>query len=176
MFCCFKFPSFFQANIVTSLFQSVSAAWEDLQEVGFKYSAYEIHCASTNVSIPYLFGESLHLKFIKYKYSLPKYIIGAFGTTLIGLNLFSFSSGAAFQWKRSPGKEGSHFNPYSNLFAPSERKAVLTSTVCWTIMVLLLAYSSFVAGPAQVLKLYGVPYLVSYIWSVFIHLNSVTML
>ncbi|KAF5744497.1 Fatty acid desaturase 8 isoform 2 [Tripterygium wilfordii] len=29
---------------------------------------------------------------------------------------------------RSPGKEGSHFNPKSSLFAPNERAAVLTST------------------------------------------------
>ncbi|KAE9463589.1 hypothetical protein C3L33_04492, partial [Rhododendron williamsianum] len=34
-----------------------------------------------------------------------------------------------YLWKRSPGKKGSHFNPYSDLFAPSERIDVLTSTV-----------------------------------------------
>lgn len=65
------------------------------------------------------------------------------------------------QWKRSPGKKGSHFNPYSDLFAPSERIDVLTSTVCWFIMVAVLVYLSLVVGPAQMLVLYGLPYLVS---------------
>lgn len=75
---------------------------------------------------------------------------------------FDFLLPFEFQWRRSPGKEGSHFNPYSKLFAHSERKAVLTSTVCWSIMVLLLIYSSYVFDPVQVLKIHGVPYLVSH--------------
>ncbi|KAJ9146809.1 hypothetical protein P3X46_029034 [Hevea brasiliensis] len=73
-----------------------------------------------------------------------------------------------YLWTRSPGKEGSHFNPYSNLFAPEERRAVSTSTVCWTIMVLLLLYSCFIFGPAQVFKLYGVPYLIFVMWLDFV--------
>ncbi|KAG5088160.1 hypothetical protein JHK86_000772 [Glycine max] len=32
-------------------------------------------------------------------------------------------------WSRSPGKEGSHFNPYIKLFSPGERRDVLTSTL-----------------------------------------------
>ncbi|KAH9701746.1 Acyl-lipid omega-3 desaturase (cytochrome b5) endoplasmic reticulum [Citrus sinensis] len=31
----------------------------------------------------------------------------------------------AYLWYRSPGKDGSHFNPYSSLFSPGERKAVI---------------------------------------------------
>ncbi|KAF9665613.1 hypothetical protein SADUNF_Sadunf16G0141300 [Salix dunnii] len=54
------------------------------------------------------------------------------------------------------------------LFAPSERKAVLTSTVCWSIMVLLLIYSSFVFDPVQVLKIHGVPYLIFVMWLDFV--------
>ncbi|CAK7331184.1 unnamed protein product [Dovyalis caffra] len=73
-----------------------------------------------------------------------------------------------YLWSRSPGKEGSHFNPYSKLFGPNERKAVLTSTVCWTLMVFLLIYLSFVFGPVQVLKLYGVPYLIFIMWLDFV--------
>ncbi|KAF2291653.1 hypothetical protein GH714_027879 [Hevea brasiliensis] len=73
-----------------------------------------------------------------------------------------------YLWTRSPGKEGSHFNPYSNLFASEERRAVSTSTVCWTIMVLLLLYSCFIFGPAQVFKLYGVPYLIFVMWLDFV--------
>ncbi|KAJ4827778.1 fatty acid desaturase (DSD1) [Turnera subulata] len=73
-----------------------------------------------------------------------------------------------YLWTRSPGKEGSHFNPYSKLFAPHERKAILTSTVCWTMMVLLLLYSCFLYGPAQVLKFYGVPYVTFVMWLDFV--------
>ncbi|KAB5520408.1 hypothetical protein DKX38_024727 [Salix brachista] len=73
-----------------------------------------------------------------------------------------------YLWRRSPGKEGSHFNPYSKLFAPSERKAVLTSTICWSIMVLLLIYSSLVFDPVQVLKIHGVPYLIFVMWLDFV--------
>ena len=63
-----------------------------------------------------------------------------------------------FQMWRSPGKEGSHFNPYSDIFAPNERKDIVISTSCWTLMAVLLVYLSFVFGPTQIFKLYGVPY------------------
>ncbi|KAJ8749739.1 hypothetical protein K2173_012290 [Erythroxylum novogranatense] len=69
-----------------------------------------------------------------------------------------------YLWTRSPGKKGSHFSPYSDLFAPNERKSVLISTAFWTITLLLLVSSSFVVGPAQVLRLYGIPYLVFVTW------------
>lgn len=69
-----------------------------------------------------------------------------------------------FQWNRSPGKEGSHFNPNSNLFSPSERKDVITSTLCWAIMLSVLLYFSLTMGPLFMFKLYGVPYLVISLW------------
>lgn len=69
------------------------------------------------------------------------------------------------QWSRSPGKTGSHFDPNSDLFVPTERKDVITSTVCWTAMAALLVGLGFVMGPIQLLKLYGVPYWVSSIFS-----------
>ncbi|KAK8316905.1 hypothetical protein V6Z12_A13G074300 [Gossypium hirsutum] len=64
-----------------------------------------------------------------------------------------------YLWFRSPGKEGSHFNPYSNLFSPQERKLVMISNACWSPMVIILAYVSFTVGPSHVFKLYGIPYL-----------------
>ncbi|WCJ29167.1 fatty acid desaturase 3 [Euphorbia peplus] len=73
-----------------------------------------------------------------------------------------------YLWWRSPGKEGSHFNPYSDLFTPSERTAVLTSTACWTIMLLSLLQSSFLFGPLTVLKVYGVPYIIFVMWLDFV--------
>ncbi|XVF46761.1 hypothetical protein PTKIN_Ptkin03bG0054400 [Pterospermum kingtungense] len=69
-----------------------------------------------------------------------------------------------YLWHRSPGKEGSHFNPYSNLFTPQERKLVMTSTACWAAMAILLAILSIAIGPIQVFKLYGVPYLIFVVW------------
>ena len=72
------------------------------------------------------------------------------------------------QWNRSPGKTGSHFDPKSDLFIPSEMKDVITSTVCWTAMAALLVGLSFVMGPIQVLKLYGVPYWVNSVFSSFV--------
>lgn len=69
-----------------------------------------------------------------------------------------------YLWGRSPGKTGSHFDPNSDLFVPSEGKDVITSTVCWTAMAALLVGLSFVMGPVQLLKLYGVPYSIFVMW------------
>ncbi|CAL5334010.1 unnamed protein product [Camellia sinensis] len=73
-----------------------------------------------------------------------------------------------YLWSRSPGKKGSHFNPYSELFLPSDRRHVLTSTISWTLMVALLVYLAVVIGLVPVLKLYGVPYLVFVMWLDFV--------
>lgn len=79
------------------------------------------------------------------------------------------------QWNRSPGKTGSHFDPKSDLFVPSERKDVITSTVCWTAMAALLGGLAFVMGPVQLLKLYAVPYWVNLVSLInnYISVNSV---
>ncbi|KAK4489274.1 hypothetical protein RD792_005071 [Penstemon davidsonii] len=73
-----------------------------------------------------------------------------------------------YLWGRSPGKKGSHFHPDSDLFVPNERKDIITSTVCWTTMVALLVGLSFVMGPVQLLKLYGIPYLGFVMWLDFV--------
>ncbi|KAK2640934.1 hypothetical protein Ddye_022697 [Dipteronia dyeriana] len=73
-----------------------------------------------------------------------------------------------YLWYRSPGKEGSHFNPYSSLFPANERKSVVTSTVCWILMAVFLVCLSFVFGPVQIFKLYGVPYLIFVMWLDFV--------
>ncbi|KAK6786011.1 hypothetical protein RDI58_014536 [Solanum bulbocastanum] len=69
---------------------------------------------------------------------------------------------------RSPGKKGSHFNPYSDLFQPNERKCVVTSTLCWTFMVALLFYLHTVIDSLQLLKLYGIPYIIFVMWLDFV--------
>ncbi|XP_077213571.1 omega-3 fatty acid desaturase, chloroplastic-like [Tasmannia lanceolata] len=76
-----------------------------------------------------------------------------------------------YLWGRSPGKKGSHFDPNSDLFLPNEKKGVITSTLCWAAMVVLLVILSCVIGPIQMLKIYCVPYWVYVMW-----LDAVTYL
>ncbi|XP_076896806.1 sn-2 acyl-lipid omega-3 desaturase (ferredoxin), chloroplastic-like [Bidens hawaiensis] len=73
-----------------------------------------------------------------------------------------------YLWNRSPGKSGSHFDPNSDLFVPVEKKDVITSTICWTTMLALLFGLNFVVGPMQMLKLYGIPYLINVMWLDFV--------
>ncbi|CAN6330137.1 unnamed protein product [Urochloa humidicola] len=65
---------------------------------------------------------------------------------------------------RSPGKSGSHFLPSSDLFTPKERGDVMVSTTCWSIMLASLLAMACAFGPIQVLKMYGLPYLVFVMW------------
>jgi len=64
----------------------------------------------------------------------------------------------ALQWKRSPGKEGSHFDPDSDLFTANERGDVQTSAAWWWGMVALLGACTVALGPWAMFKLYMVPY------------------
>ncbi|KAL1805259.1 hypothetical protein ACET3Z_028327 [Daucus carota] len=73
-----------------------------------------------------------------------------------------------YLWIRSPGKKGSHYDPNSDLFVPSERKDVITSTICWTTMASLLVGLCFVVGPIPMLKLYGIPYWIFVMWLDFV--------
>jgi len=66
-----------------------------------------------------------------------------------------------YLFKRSPGKEGNHFHPSSPLFRPSEKWNVITSTICWTLMVVLLGYQ---LGLLWLLKYYLGPYVVFVVW------------
>lgn len=69
-----------------------------------------------------------------------------------------------YLWSRSPGKAGSHFDPNSDLFGPNEKNDIITSTTCWFAMAAVLVGLSFVMGPVQLLKLYGIPYLLNVMW------------
>nr|AWX65625.1 FAD3-2 [Physaria fendleri] len=80
------------------------------------------------------------------------------------LPIFSMLVYPLYLWKRSPGKEGSHFNPNSSLFTPKERNLVITSTTCWCLMLATLIALSYIFGPVSVLKVYGVPYIISVMW------------
>jgi omega-3 fatty acid desaturase (delta-15 desaturase) len=65
------------------------------------------------------------------------------------------------QWKRSPGKEGSHYDPNCDLFTPAERNDILTSNAYLVGMLAILAAVGVTMGPAMLFKLYIVPYIVS---------------
>ncbi|XP_047317350.1 omega-3 fatty acid desaturase, endoplasmic reticulum-like isoform X2 [Impatiens glandulifera] len=65
---------------------------------------------------------------------------------------------------RSPGKSGSHFNPYSDLFHSSERKQIVVSSLCWSLMAAILIASSIIVGFVQMIKVYGVPYMIFVVW------------
>ncbi|XP_062201961.1 fatty acid desaturase DES3-like isoform X1 [Phragmites australis] len=69
-----------------------------------------------------------------------------------------------YLWYRTPGKNGSHFLPSSDLFSPKERSDVVVSTTCWCIMLASLLAMACALGPLQVVKVYGVPYLVFVMW------------
>lgn len=69
-----------------------------------------------------------------------------------------------YLWGRSPGKKGSHFHPDSDLFVPSEKKDIITSTACWSAMVALLAGLTVFMGPAWIIKFYAIPYLIFVMW------------
>lgn len=66
------------------------------------------------------------------------------------------------QWKHSPSKDGSHFDPDCELFSPSEREDVLTSNACLIGMLGILAAAGVALGPGMLVKLYLVPYIVSF--------------
>lgn len=69
-----------------------------------------------------------------------------------------------YLFKRSPGKKGSHFLPGSPLFRPSEKWDVITSTVCWILMVGLLGFLTYQWGFLWLVKYYLGPYIVFVIW------------
>ncbi|CAM9242704.1 unnamed protein product [Ascophyllum nodosum] len=69
-----------------------------------------------------------------------------------------------YLWLRSPGKQGSHFDPKSPLFVPSEKNDVLTSSACYAAMMALLAAATFKFGFLFVAKMYLVPYLINIMW------------
>ncbi|KAI3461663.1 hypothetical protein Pfo_018326 [Paulownia fortunei] len=92
-------------------------------------------------------------KFLRYKIPFP---------------IFAYP---LYLWYRSPGKSGSHFDPYSQLFRPNERKLVMTSTICWAAMLAFLFSLSIIIGPLLLLNLYLIPYLIFVMW-----LDTVTYL
>lgn len=69
-----------------------------------------------------------------------------------------------YLFKRSPGKQGSHFSPSSPLFRPSEKWDILTSTTLWISMVGFLGFLTYQYGWLFLLKYYLGPYVVFVVW------------
>ncbi len=65
---------------------------------------------------------------------------------------------------RSPGRKGSHFMPDSDLFRPSEKWDVITSTTLWSCFVVFLGWLGLQFGLVFLIKFYVMPYLVFIIW------------
>lgn len=72
---------------------------------------------------------------------------------------------------RSPGKDGSHYDPKCDLFRENEAGMVKTSNAfLWGMWAILAAFTATL-GPIAMFKLYFVPYWINVIW-----LDAVTYL
>ncbi|EFJ45013.1 hypothetical protein VOLCADRAFT_76038 [Volvox carteri f. nagariensis] len=69
-----------------------------------------------------------------------------------------------YLWKRSPGKEGSHYDPECDLFTESERNQVLTTNAYLLGMVAVLVACTVKLGPLAMLNLYFLPYWINVVW------------
>ena len=69
-----------------------------------------------------------------------------------------------YLFQRSPGKQGSHFDPECDLFKSGERRMVLTSNAFLAAMAGILTFCTLQLGPLAMFKLYLVPYWVNVVW------------
>jgi len=76
-----------------------------------------------------------------------------------------------YLWARTPPKTGTHFDPSCDLFKPSERNHVLTSTAGYFSMLAFLGFLGTKIGFGLLGALYGIPYLIGSAW-----LSAVTYL
>lgn len=69
-----------------------------------------------------------------------------------------------YLWKRSPGKEGSHYDPSCDLFSAAERNQVLTTNAYLLGMLAILAACTVKLGVPAMFCLYFVPYWIGVMW------------
>lgn len=69
-----------------------------------------------------------------------------------------------YLWKRSPGKEGSHYDPNCDLFTKNEAADVITSNLFLVSMLAILGACTWSLGAMNMLKLYFVPYVINVVW------------
>jgi omega-3 fatty acid desaturase (delta-15 desaturase) len=87
--------------------------------------------------------------------------IARLGRLSFPLPLFAYPF---YLWSRSPGKQGSHYDPDCDLFVPSERKMVQTSNAFLIGMLGLLAACTFKLGVVSMFNLYFMPYWINVVW------------
>lgn len=90
------------------------------------------------------------------------------GRLLYPMPLFAYPF---YLLNRAPGKNGSHYDPESPLFATSEAPLIKTSNAFQMAWIGILAACTFALGPMAMLKLYVLPYWVFVMW-----LDAVTYL
>ena len=69
-----------------------------------------------------------------------------------------------YLFRRTPGKQGSHFLPSSPLFKPSEKWDVITSTICCSLMIGFLGFLTYQYGGMFLIKYYLGPYVIFVMW------------
>ncbi len=84
----------------------------------------------------------------------PQEPLGRLGRLKFPWPLFAFPF---YLWARSPGKTGSHYDPSSDLFQPSERRMVLTSDAFMLGMLGVLAAATAKLGVVAMFNLYLMP-------------------
>jgi omega-3 fatty acid desaturase (delta-15 desaturase) len=77
------------------------------------------------------------------------------------LPLFAYP---VYLFRRSPDRKGSHFLPGSDLFRPSEKWDVLTSTGCLIAFLGFLGVLTYQFGPVFTLQYYVGPYVIFVMW------------
>ncbi|KAG2496135.1 hypothetical protein HYH03_005738 [Edaphochlamys debaryana] len=69
-----------------------------------------------------------------------------------------------YLWKRSPGKDGSHYDPACDLFTPAEKELVETTNAYMLGMLAVLAACTIKLGPLMMFNLYLIPYWINVVW------------
>jgi acyl-lipid omega-3 desaturase len=87
--------------------------------------------------------------------------LGRMGRVLFPFPLFAYPF---YLWKRSPGKEGSHYDPNSDLFTKAEAPLVQTSNAFQLAWFGVLAAVGFAVGPVNLIALYLIPYWMFVVW------------
>lgn len=88
-------------------------------------------------------------------------IFSRLGRLLFPIPLFAYPF---YLFNRSPGKNGSHFDPKSDLFVESEGGLIKTSNAFQIGFIGILAACAVALGPLAVFNLYVVPYWMFVVW------------
>jgi omega-3 fatty acid desaturase (delta-15 desaturase) len=88
-------------------------------------------------------------------------VLARLGRLLFPAPLFAYPF---YLWKGSRGKNGSHYDPQGDLFAPNEAPLVKTSNAFQLAWIAGLAGLTVVMGPAAMMATYVLPYWMFVVW------------